>query len=110
MEDILLKIITILITALIALITVIYKSIIKSIEKNETNVTTLYSKLEDTFNTKFKDLQIEVKENNLKIKEIITRQDTEIQLINKQISLLETEMKYLVRRLNRIEGLDSDHY
>lgn len=110
MEDIYLKIITILVGFLIGLVSVIYKSIISSIEKNETKVNNLFDKVEDSFNTKFRNLEIDVKENNLKIKEIITRQDTEIQLINKQISLLDTEIKYLSRRLNRIEGLDSDHY
>jgi peptidoglycan hydrolase CwlO-like protein len=110
MEDIYLKIITGLVGLLIALVGIIYKSIIKSIEKNENKVNDIFNKLEQSFENKFRSLEMDVKENNIKIKEIITRQETEIQLINKQIALLETEIKYLSRRLNRIEGLDSDHY
>lgn len=69
-----------------------------------------FSKIENQFENKFKVLEFDVKENNIKIKEIISRQDTEIQLINKQIVLLDTEIKYLGRRLNKVEGFDSDHY
>lgn len=110
MEDIYLKIITGLVALLIALVGIIYKSIINSIEKNENKVNKIFDKLELSFENKFRGLEMDVKENNLKIKEIIARQDAEMQLINKQISLHDSEIKYLSRRLNRIEGLDSDHY
>lgn len=110
MEDVYLKVIIGLVGFLIALLGIIYKSIIKSIEKNDSKVNETFNKLEISFNTRFKDLETDVRENNSKIKEIISRQDTEIQLINKQISLLDTEINYLGRRLNRVDGLDSDHY
>jgi peptidoglycan hydrolase CwlO-like protein len=110
MEDIYLKIITALVGMLIALVGIIYKSIIKSIEKNDDKINKIFERLEQSFENKFRSLEMDVKENNQKIKEIIARQDTEMQLINKQISLLDSEIKYLTRRLNRIEGLDSDHY
>lgn len=108
--DILIKIIAGLISLLIVLVGVIYKNIISSIEKNDFKINETFDKIEKNFDNKFRNLETEVRENNTKIKEIITRQDTEIQLINKQISLLDSEIKYLTRRLNRIEGLDSDHY
>jgi hypothetical protein len=110
MEDIYFKVIITLVTMVGALIGVIYKSIIKSIENIDNKNNDNFYKLDRKFDNKFKDLELDVKENNLKIKEIISRQDTEIQLINKQISLLDTEIKYLGRRLNKVEGLDSDHY
>lgn len=110
MEEIYFKIIIILISMVAGLVGIIYKSIISSIEKIENKNSDNFSKLESKFDLKFKDLELDVKENNLKIKEIISRQDTEIQLINKQISLLDSEIKYLSRRLNKMEGLDSDHY
>jgi peptidoglycan hydrolase CwlO-like protein len=110
MEDIYLKIITGLVGMLIALVGIIYRSIIKSIEKNDDKINKIFDRLEQSFENKFRSLEMDVKENNQKIKEIIARQDTEMQLINKQISLLDSEIKYLTRRLNRIEGLDSDHY
>lgn len=110
MEDFYFKIIAILLGAIFALIGIIYKSIINSIEKNESKVNKIFDKLEQTFDNKFRGLEIDVKENNIKIKEIIARQDAEMQLINKQIALHDSEIKYLSRRLNRIEGLDSDHY
>jgi len=110
MEDIYFKIIAILLGAIFALIGIIYKSIINSIEKNESKVNKIFDKLEQSFDNKFRGLELEVKENNFKIKEIIARQDAEMQLINKQIALHDSEIKYLSRRLNRIEGLDSDHY
>lgn len=108
--DLALKIITGLISLLILLVGVIYNGIIKSIEKNDVKINETFNKIEKTFDDKFKMLETEVRENNTKIKEIIARQDTEIQLINKQISLLDSEIKYLTRRLNRVEGLDSDRY
>jgi uncharacterized protein YllA (UPF0747 family) len=110
MEDIYLKVIILLITMVGALIGVIYKSIEKSIEKIDSRNNENFGKLERKFDNKFRDLELDVKENNIKIKEIISRQDTEIQLINKQIALLDSEIKYLSRRLNKVEGLDSDHY
>jgi len=110
MEDIYFKIIIVLISMVGALLGIIYKSLVNSIEKIENKSTESFYKMEKKFDVKFKDLELDVKENNLKIKEIISRQDSEIQLINKQISLLDTEIKYLGRRLNKIEGFDSDHY
>jgi hypothetical protein len=110
MEDIYFKVIITLISMVGALIGVIYKSIVKSIEKIEYKNSDNFYKLEKKFESKFRDLELDVKENNLKIKEIISRQDSEIQLINKQITLLDSEIKYLGRRLNKVEGFDSDHY
>ncbi len=110
MEDIYFKVIIVLISMVGALLGIIYKSLVSSIEKIENKSTESFYKMEKKFDVKFKDLELDVKENNLKIKEIISRQDSEIQLINKQISLLDTEIKYLGRRLNKIEGFDSDHY
>ena len=110
MEDVYLKVIILMVGFVTALVGVIYKSIINSIEKIDIRNGESFNKLEGKFENKFKDLELDVKENNLKIKEIISRQDTEIQLINKQISLLDSEIKYLSRRLNKVEGFDSDHY
>lgn len=109
-QDVYLKIIITLVSIVVALIGVIYKALTNSIEKIELNSNSSFNKLEKKFDLKFRDLELDVKENNLKIKEIISRQDSEIQLINKQIALLDTEIKYLSRRLNKIEGLDSNHY
>lgn len=110
MEDIYFKVIILLISMVGGLVGIIYKSLVKSIEKIEYKNSDNFYKLEKKFESKFRELELDVKENNLKIKEIISRQDTEIQLINKQISLLDSEIKYLGRRLNKLEGLDSDHY
>lgn len=109
-EDIYFKVIIILVSMVAGLIGIIYKSLVKAIEKIDDKTSDNFYKMEKKFDIKFKDLELDVKENNLKIKEIISRQDSEIQLINKQISLLDTEIKYLGRRLNKIEGFDSDHY
>lgn len=110
MEDIYFKVIITLITMVGALVGIIYKSIVNSIDKIDSRNFDNFYKLETKFENKFKDLEFDVKENNLKIKEIISKQNSEIQIINKQITLLDTEIKYLSRRLNKIEGFDSDHY